>query len=486
MKYKNIKIFTWSILLLGFIISCKSTEVSPDSNTNSGSTSGSTNNNPNKDVNTWIYQEMKKYYLWTDKIPEFSKTDLTLQPGYKSGDAANLKYYFDSLLFEEGTTDRFSWIQESSTELVNSLNGINKVFGIRYSPYYLDDAQKNVGFFLTYVVKDSPAAKAGLKRGDIILTVNGTQLTVDNYTSLLSPETVTVGLGEYKNSTLSLSSKTITMTRAEVQDNPVHFSKIIEKGSKKIGYFVYSQFIPGTSSAFDNQMRQIFADFKSKGVNELVLDLRLNPGGYISSAVVLSSLIGKGVNNTQLMYRDEWNANIMSQYAASSFEKKFNTETNNIGSSLSRVFVLTSTGTASASELVINSLRPYMPVILIGDHTYGKNVGSITISDDAKRWNWGMQPITLKTYNKNGESNYGTKDGFLPDYAVKDNQIPYKPWGDESETLLSQALTIITGSPLRSNARQNTVQLSNTALPVHQGDNPMMNRKEMFTENYLK
>lgn len=486
MNLNRIKTITLSVIILSWGVSCKVNEVDPSSNGTTNNTNTTTTTNPNKDVNTWIHEQMKEWYYWTDKIPDISKTDLALAPGKKTGDASGTKYYFNSLLFEEGVSDRFSWIEESSTELVNSLNGISKVFGLRYSTYYLDDNKKNVAFFITYVIKGSPAENAGLKRGDFIMTVNGTQLTVDNYTSLLSPETVTVGLGEVKNGVFSTSSKTVSMTRAEIQDNPVHFSKVITKGSKKIGYFVYSQFIPGTNSAFDAQMRQVFADFKSQGVNELVLDLRLNPGGYISSAVVLSSLIGKGVNNTQLMYKDEWNAGIMKKYASSNFEKKFNTEANNIGGSLNRLFVLTSKGSASASELVINSLRPYMQVILIGDNTYGKNVGSITISDDKKRWNWGMQPIVLKTFNKNGESNYGTKDGFTPDYKVADNVIPFKPWGDESETLLSKAISIITGTPVQQNARTNTIQLVNDNLKVHEGDSPLMNRKEMFTENYLK
>jgi hypothetical protein len=78
-----------------------------------------------------------------------------------------------------------------------------------------------------------------------------------------------------------------------------------------------------------------------------------------------------------------------------------------------------------------------MDVILIGDNTYGKNVGSVTLSDDKKRWKWGMQPIVLRTVNSLGQSEFGGKDGFIANFKVTDNAIPFRPFGDENETLLS-------------------------------------------------
>ena len=124
---------------------------------------------------------------------------------------------------------------------------------------------------------------------------------------------------------------------------------------------------------------------------------------------------------------------------------------NNIGSNLTRLFVLTSSGTASASELIINGLRPYLPVITVGDTTYGKNVGSITITDTKNTTNtWGMQPIVVKVTNSVGFSDYSA--GFAPDPANydRDNYFILKPLGDINEPLLSKALNVITNGGKKS------------------------------------
>ncbi len=458
MKFTPTKSLILGLFLTGSILSCKVDKNEPTpSNTDT----------TNETINGWVYDNMKYWYLWTDQMPAKKTTNDSPED------------YFYTLLNDYPNTDRFSWIQEDVDELTNSLNGINKVFGMKYTIYYLDNTQTNVGFFVTYVIKGSPAEKAGLKRGDIILTVNGTQLDKNNYTTLMTPETATFGLGKVASNVFSLNGTTVQVTKAEVQDNPVHFSTVIEKGNKKIGYLVYSQFI----STFDANLRQVFADFKSKGVTELVLDLRLNPGGYISSADILASLIVKNLNTDNVLHSDQWNANVTKDRPSYTTPTKFRNEPNNLGT-LNRLFVLTSTGTASASELVINGLRPYMDVILIGAHTYGKNVGSVTLSDSQKRWKWAMQPIVLKTINSKGESNYGTKNGFNPDYAVTDNVIPFKAWGDENETLLKKALELITGQvatqQIAPNARVSISEMKGEPLKVNESENPYQNLKEMY------
>lgn len=470
MRYSPFFRYTFLFILAINLASCKFQDIFPKKDTTTDTTTDTSN--PNAAVNKWIYDEMKTYYLWTGQMPSASATDATLAP-----DA-----YFESLLYQSGTTDRFSWIQESSTELVNSLNGKNTVLGIRSTPFYMDEGKVNVAFAIVYVLKGSPAEKAGLKRGDFITKVDGVQITVDNYQTAFANETMTLTLGTYENSTIVSNLKTVTVTKAEVQTDPILYYNIIETGGKKIGYLVYLQFL----SQYDNSLRTLFQEFKAKGVDELVLDLRYNGGGYISSAVTLSSLIGKGVNNTKVMYRDEWNQEqtdyYTKKYGANYFTKNFTTEANNPGT-LSRLYVLTSKGTASASELVINSLKPYMDVILVGDNTYGKNVGSITISDDQNRWDWGMQPIVLKTYNSSNESNYGTKDGFTPTIRVSDNVLPYKPLGDVTETLLSAAIADITGQTVASVRGARSIDKEQDRVSnMYLSDNPKLDRKDMWAE----
>lgn len=462
-KSKNI------FLLLGLLVftaSCNLQDILP------GKDKGAdTGDNPNAQVNNWIYDELTNWYLWTDNLADKTTTQMELAPDE----------YFQSLLYQPGEVDRFSWIQESAEELTNSLNGKNTALGIRTATFYADADQKNVAFAVGYALKGSPAERAGIKRGDFITKVNGTTITLDNYRTILADETLSLTMGDYVNGQIVPNNTVYNVTKTEVQTDPVQHYSIIEEGDRKIGYLVYLQYL----SQYDDALRSIFGEFKAAGVNELVLDLRYNGGGYISSATTLSSLIGKGVSSSKVCYSDEWNANITKQYVdkygKDVFTKKFRDEPNNIGSQINRVFVLTSKGTASASELTINNLLPYMQVIRIGDNTYGKNVGSITIDDEQKRWTWGMQPIVLRTVNANGTSDYGSKEGFTPDVRILDNRLPFKPFGDKQETLLSGVIAYITGKTVASspNAR---LRASELVTPLSIADNPIENRYEMFAE----
>ena len=466
--------FLFLILVVG-AFSCKKDTVEPTTT----STTTNTTTSPNAAANSWVYDQLKEWYLWSDKLPSKDKTNLTLVTG-KDGEAADItKHYFYSLLNDYPNTDRFSWIRENVADLTASLSGISTSFGFSRSAVYLDNTQTNVVFFISNVILGSPAEKAGLKRGDIILTINGTQINGTNFSSLIANnETATFGLGEFKNGAYVLSGKTITATKGVVQNNPIQFSKIIEKGNKKIGYLVYTQFL----ETYDEQLKQVFGQFKTAGVNELVLDLRTNGGGRISSADLISSLVVKNLNINNVIHQDEWNATIKAKYPSVATPTKFTNQANNLN--LTRLVVLTSNSTASASELVINSLRPYMEVVIVGQNTYGKNVGSITLKDETNpaRWSWGMQPIVLRTVNSKGESAYGTKTGFSPDYLVSDNVYPFKPWGDESETLLKKALEVITGVviPAEASANRSFRTMSTTVLEQNISDNPADNRKDMF------
>ncbi len=451
------------------ISSCKNlTEVNPKVDESAVNTV----NNPNAEVNSWVYDQLKTYYLWESEMVAKAKTDTKLATDK----------YFESILVKPGEVDRFSWIQKEVAELLASLSGVNKVLGIRNTVVFLDAAKTKIALAIAYALKGSAAEKAGLKRGDFITRIDGIDLTPDNYSKLLTNETLKITLGEYVGGEIKSTTKVVTVTKTEHQTDPIQHYSIIEIGNKKIGYLVYLQFL----TQYDANIRNVFKEFKDKGVNELVLDFRYNGGGYTSSADIISSLIVKDLKPGTLMYREVWNTLLTSEYKTKYGSKVFDTnwgnEPNNLGK-LNRVYVLTSGGTASASELVINNLKPFMEVILIGGNTYGKNVGSITLSDDKKRWNWGMQPIVMKTVNAKGESEYGTKDGFTPNFKVTDNIIPYKNLGDPQETLLKVAIENITGKPVsmtQNNARQGAsrkVEILNSAYPL---DNPQGEIRDMW------
>ena len=400
-------------------------------------------NDNNVHVNDWVLENMEFWYLWSNEIP--GAPDKNQSPDD----------FFQSLLSDD---DRFSWIQENYQDLLNSLQGISKEAGFEYV-LYKEDNTNNVIAQILYIKPSSPAENAGLKRGDAISHVNGQQLNTSNYQSVLASLSGPNYSITYKpllvdNETFD-EAKTVSLSTVVYTENPNYLSKVIEVNGKKIGYYVYNFFASGTDSqagVYDAEMDNIFEGFKAKGITDLVLDLRFNSGGSEVSANNLASLIAPDAGD-KLFFRREYNPRVEDEIlsdpnaGASFLQSRLHEKTQNIGSQLSgRVYILTGSRTASASELIINGLNPYMDVFLIGDVTYGKNVGSISLYDeDDPRNSWGMQPIVVKVYNSLNQSDYS--NGFAPDIENKDNKLFIYPLGDTREELLSQALEQITGVP---------------------------------------
>jgi len=395
--------------------------------------------------NEWILENMKTYYYWTKQIP--ASPDMTQAP----------EDFFNSLLYKYDATarpdgDRFSFIAADAQELQASLSGEGKSTGAEFALYLARQGSDDVVAQILYVLPGSPAQKAGLQRGDIIDQVNGQTLNRSNYSSLLFDQnTMVVGYSSFQNNQLVKAGQTLNITKEVIQENPILLDSTYTVAGRKIGYLVYNQFIPGPNGSkvntYDQQLDQLFASFKSEGINEFILDLRYNPGGYVSSATNLASLIGKNVDASKTFYRQEWNETLMpelqKEYGEDFFLEKFAAKPENIGSQISRVYILTSNRTASASELIINGLRPYMEVITIGTQTVGKNVGSITITDDTGKKKWGLQPIVFKSYNAQDQSDYTA--GFPPTIEAEE-PLELLPLGDTQEAILNLTIAQITGA----------------------------------------
>lgn len=404
------------------------------------------------EVNRWVEKEMDLWYYWKDKLPE--------NPDYGQAPATffgNLLYTFDAGLRPDG--DRFSWIQQSADDLVSSLSGEVVTYGMEYRVVSVAALGKVVGTVL-YVLPGSPAAVAGLKRGDFFTHINGTEVTAANYRSLLS------GTSEKKFTIARLNESADsfeTSTEAGIapvrfQENPVHYHAVLNAGGRKVGYLVYHQFYPSTNGTndnkFDRELESIFEEFRNQQIDELVLDLRYNPGGYVSSAILLGSLVAKNVSRRDIFAIKEYNPEISEiltrRYGADFFNDYFSEKPQNVGNLIDRVFVLTSRRTASASELLINGLLPYMAVTVVGETTVGKNVGSVTLSDNQRRTRWGIQPIVSKSFNSLRQSNYTA--GFNPDLPTSERLQVY-PYGDPNDPLLGAALHAISGGHTPGNAR---------------------------------
>ena len=214
----------------------------------------------------------------------------------------------------------------------------------------------------------------------------------------------------------------------------------------------------GFYSDYDEELNAAFSQLESQGVNELVLDLRYNSGGSVRTATYLASMI-TGQFTGELFAKEQWNSKLQAYYEdrnPAALVNKFTDELSNgaaINSlNLNRVYILTTRSTASASELVINCLKPYIDVVVIGDVTTGKNVGSVTLYDsqDFSRNNrsgvhtYAMQPIVLKIVNKNNFGDY--EQGLNPDIELKENFENMGMIGDANEPLFAAAIADITGS----------------------------------------
>jgi C-terminal processing protease CtpA/Prc len=459
------------LCISAFFFACKKeTDASKVNTTNPPTTT----TDPNIAANKWIHEVMTSYYLWNDKMPSLTSTNTSAKP----------TDYFYTILHEYKTTDRFSWIDESVTNLQNQLNGVSTVLGVKNNAFYTDNTNTSLAIVLAYVLKGSPAEKAGLKRGDIILKVDDRTITSANYGTILSNQTLKLGLADFTNGAFVSNGKSVTVTKVELQTNPILADTIIAWSGKKVGYLAYSQFL----TSFDDSLRAIFGRFKSAGVNELVLDFRYNGGGYVVSSDLITNLtvkdaaarVGKLMNKK--VYNAGYTAYLEKNTGASAFETLFKSEPNNLGT-LNRVFVLTAGNTASASELVINNLKPFMEVILIGENTYGKNVGSFTLTDPNKRWDYGLQPITFLTTNAIGESNYGTVSGFTPNYILADNVLPYKTLGNPGETYLNKALSIMGYVGYQPNSTERSPKYTRTLASKESfSDNKWLDRKDMWID----
>jgi C-terminal processing protease CtpA/Prc len=398
---------------------------------------------PNAHVNDWIYTNMDFWYYWTNELPD--DPDKTLEPSE----------FFASLKSEK---DRFSWIQENYQELLNSLRGVSKESGIEFALYRETPDGINVFAQVQYVKKNSPASQTSIKRGDIITLIDGQQITTENYQILLQKlgETHTLSFKSLNVDAQTFGdTQMVTITPVEYAENPNFFHKVYDYNGHKIGYYIYNLFSNGTTSTsqeYSNEMDLIFANFKAAGITDLVIDLRYNSGGAETAAKNLASLIGKNIDASKIFTRHEFNEAVTNevrndpQLGESFLNVNFISKAQNVGSMLGegRVYILTGTRTASASEQVINGLAPFMDVFLIGGKTVGKNLGSITLYDEDDPENkWGIQPIVTKSLNSLNQSDYDT--GFNPQILDADNSRFIYPLGDPRERLLNIALKQITG-----------------------------------------
>jgi C-terminal processing protease CtpA/Prc len=413
----------------------------------------------NLQINNFVWKGLNIYYLWQADVPNLSDNKFKNQSELNSflQGYSTPENIFDALLYKPDTeaVDRFSWIVDDYRELEGQLQGITKNNGVEFGLSRKTKSSSEIFGWVRYIISNSDASTKNIKRGDVFYGVNGTQLTIDNYRSLLFSDAneYTLNMADMNGELFTPNGKSVALTKTILNENPILINKVISSGSHKIGYLMYNAFY----SAYDMPLNEAFGTLKSQGITDLVLDLRYNGGGAIQSSTRLASMI-TGSFTGKVFSKEQWNGKIQPYLVKNRPESLTNLFTDKIGTTpinsvnMTKVYILTSSNSASASELVINGLKPYVNVIQIGDLTAGKNVGSVTVYDSPDfnqekinpNHRYAMQPLVLKIVNASGFGDYQT--GLVPTFSLQERISTLGVLGSPTEPLLSLAIAKITGT----------------------------------------
>ena len=360
-------------------------------------------------------------YLWNSQIPS------TFNPRNFS-DPDKVMSAIRNYSQEPGFTqpvDRWSFaVKQDEWDDISA--GVTQDFGLSVFFYAEGDLR------VKSVEKRSPAARAGIRRGWRVTKLNGNANISNNNAEFIIQQVFNSKSTLFTFVKPDGNTVDVQLTAGTYQENPVFLDTVYSTGGKKAGYFVFNSFLGDTTQIY-NDFQRIFSRFSQEGVSDIIIDLRYNGGGYVTVQNKLANYLVPAAGNGNLMMKQEFNTNNKQYNSSTRFSK--------IGSlNLDRLFFIVSNNTASASELLINNLKPYLDVKLVGpSNTYGKPVGYFPIPVD----DWYIFPVSFRTTNKNGEGNYF--NGILLDKQVGDGLN--KDWGDKDEAALSSILSFLnTGS----------------------------------------
>ena len=389
-------------------------------------------------VNRWIYNTMKTEYYWASDIPVESSLSFGIEPD---------RFFLSLLSNSDGKHDNGRDFYYSSIQKKNSTRdgGIEASYGLVNPCFYSYANTDNLHMQVQYVAPGSPAEAAGIKRGDIFSKFNGVHITKNNYITFYESTSIT-SLTRVKVDPATLivtSQEEVPIPPAgNIYVDPFYKHTVLTiDNTIKIAYLMYGSFNPG----YTPKMRNVFNQFKSNQVDALILDLRLNSGGYLSCVQQLATMLAPASalngNLFYLQYRD----GRKEPYGFMDVEKQYNLN-------LKKIYIIVSGVTVSSAELLINCLKPYMNnnLVIIGTTTEGKNVASQEFAGTGDSAGWMIYPIIGKLFNSEGKSDY--ENGFTPlnnhkvdEYNRYNNR--YAKWyefGDPQEYLLKNVISVIT------------------------------------------
>ena len=386
-------------------------------------------------INQWILDSMKRYYYWGDGI--------AAKPVIEDPNS-----FFKSIL---SVNDRFSWISNGRDLLPPS----NSYFTYGFH-YALVEAAGYPGLIgvVTAVNKGGAADLAGFARGSYFIAVGGVKMTTGNMAavnlSLSMSSSVHITPATYDGTNWTPGAELILFPgyRAE---NPAQTVRTFEAGGVRTGYLYYSSF----DEHYDAELLAAINKLRGAGISELILDLRYNAGGSVATSGKLAALVAGKLTGNEIYAI--YAGNRAEGKKGRSLQEVLNTSGAAAGKqyenlrpmqlSLNRIFVLTTGGTVSAAELIVNNLKPFLPLIQIGEPTRGKNEAGFLITDQRipPQVAWSLEPTVYKLFNKNNEGNY--ENGLIPQYPVAElAALPLTAMGSSADPLVKKALEIIYGN----------------------------------------
>ena len=419
-------------------------------------------------VNTFGYNMMSTYYLWSAEVA----SDLRKWSA-KSDPIATVR----SLRYKDASgkdIDRWSMMTDDYEALTDMVQGNAKSIGMEFSVYYSDESKQNVVLVVNCVYADSPASLAGYKRGDKIVAVDGQLLTPDNYAELLEGYV----LGADSVTLTNADGSDVTLRAADMYQDPIICHKVLDQGGRKIGYLHYTSFTLKSCAP----LVEVFKEFKEAGITEMVLDLRYNGGGYAMVSALLGSMLAPEVEvrRGSVFLTEVFNRTLSEAWDDTRKETRFETvfnvdedgvsevvRTDGANVQISKLYVIMTGQTASASESTVCGLSPYLDIVLAGERSHGKYCAGIIV--DGPTWyswnrnafgektleaalrkseNWGIYVMISRFADKNGET-LCMPDGLEPSINVSDNPLDGYQLGDPEETMLAAVLAGHTPSQSR-------------------------------------
>lgn len=414
------------------------------------------------EANRFVKETMDDYYYWSEQMPK--GLDYRLQE--------NTEDYFYALRY---SGDRFSFISDDADEYNESQEGISTSMGWECIYSTVNGQSNRVVSIINYVYRNTPAYNAGARRGDVVIAVDGQEMNIDNYRSLASKSSAKYTILRYDSDKAQADPNNpyveieYSIQSGKIETSPLAEHSVFEADGHKIGYLLYMDFY----SAFNDEMGQVFAEFKSKGVDRMILDLRYNPGGEMTALECLCSHLAPKANvaNNDLLIWYKYNSTL-SQYSMFSKENSASSLKDSLADAtldLKSLVVITGTGSYSASEATIIALKPYMDVYTIGDVTGGKNTSMIiftpadfTYNNSSKPYynkginNWLIAPI-VATYFNSVDYTFDTSDGngMAPDYSFNEYDLDNMGMlGEADEPLTALAIEYICNGSITANANK--------------------------------